>query len=57
VAVRLEELAQRRHGHLVLAADVDPAQEDEISGHRVLEDATKLVGGSALEPPPVALLH
>jgi hypothetical protein len=38
VAVRLEELAQRRHRHLVPAADVDPAQEDEVSGHRRIMD-------------------
>ena len=40
MAVRLEELAQSRHRHLVLAADVDAAQEDEVSGHRGQEDAT-----------------
>ena len=40
VAVRLEELAQGRHRHLVPAADVDAAQEDEVSGHREREDAT-----------------
>ena len=28
----LEELAQGRHRHLVPAADVDAAQEDEVSG-------------------------
>ena len=32
MAVRLEELAQGRHRHLVPAADVDAAQEDEVSG-------------------------
>src|SRR3954447_2619159 len=33
VAVRLEELAEGPHRDLVPAADVDPAQEDEVSGH------------------------
>ena len=42
VAVRLEEVAQGRHRHLVPAADVDPAQEDEVSGHLGQEDATTL---------------
>ena len=40
VAMRLEELAQRRHRHLVPATDVDAAQEDEVSSHRWQEDAT-----------------
>ena len=34
VAVRFEELAKGGHRHLVPAAYVDAAQEDEVSGHR-----------------------
>jgi len=41
VAVRLEELPQGCHRQLVPAADVDAAEEDEVSGNREPEDAMK----------------
>ena len=45
LAVAAEELAKGGHSHLVPAAHVDAAQEDEVSGHRGAEDATPRVAG------------